>query len=343
MTNLNFKNAIQRIEQPTPPIWMMRQAGRYHSHYRKLREKHSFMELCKVPELAAEVAYGPMAEFDFDVSILFSDLLFPLEALGFGLEYTDEGPRLGFSFTPDRFRELNPVDVAIEKLRFQAQALKLTRERIGKNKSLIGFVGGVFTLFVYAIEGGHAGQLINTKKLLRQSENFLERLHALLVQNVKLQLDAGAEVVMVFDTAAGELSPLDFQTYVQPWLAKLAHEFPNRLGYYSKGTQSSFFDSNLWREIPWAGQGYDHRWNLAKEMSRGLGSRGFIQGNFDQSLLHLEPSEFRKTLLTYLEPYLRLSSLERKGWVCALGHGVLPKTPEQNVKYFVEFVRKTFV
>src|SRR5213080_1838338 len=89
-----FQNALARRVQATPPIWLMRQAGRYHRHYQALRAKHSFMELCKRPELAAEVALGPVVDFDFDAAILFSDLLFPLEALGMGLEYTDRGPQL---------------------------------------------------------------------------------------------------------------------------------------------------------------------------------------------------------------------------------------------------------
>src|SRR5205807_7427603 len=92
--NARFQNALIRRAQPTPPIWLMRQAGRYHKHYQVLRAKHSFMDLCKQPELAAEVAFGPVLDFGFDAAILFSDLLFPLEALGTGLEYTDQGPQL---------------------------------------------------------------------------------------------------------------------------------------------------------------------------------------------------------------------------------------------------------
>jgi len=94
--NIKFQNAIKKIPQDTPPIWFMRQAGRYHSHYQALRKQHSFEELCKAPELASEVAMGPIQDFDFDVAILFSDILFPLEALGMGLKYTEEGPRLSF-------------------------------------------------------------------------------------------------------------------------------------------------------------------------------------------------------------------------------------------------------
>src|ERR1041384_4994838 len=104
--NARFQNALARRPQPTPPIWLMRQAGRYHKHYQALRAKHSFIDLCKQPELAADVALGPVLAFDFDAAILFSDLLFPLEALGMGLEYTDQGPRLGWHLDDHSFGKL---------------------------------------------------------------------------------------------------------------------------------------------------------------------------------------------------------------------------------------------
>src|SRR5258706_15176396 len=105
-----FQNALARRPQSTPPIWLMRKAGRYHRHYQALRQKHSFMDLCKQPELAAEVALGPVLDFDFDAAILFSDLLFPLAALGMGLEDTDRGPQLGWQLDPETFWQLRSVD-----------------------------------------------------------------------------------------------------------------------------------------------------------------------------------------------------------------------------------------
>ena len=107
MKNLYLK-ALNREAVSTPPIWMMRQAGRYHAHYQGLRAKHSFMDLCLVPELATEVAMGPIQDFDFDAAILFSDLLFPFKALGQGLEYTEQGPRLGFQLSPQNICKLKP-------------------------------------------------------------------------------------------------------------------------------------------------------------------------------------------------------------------------------------------
>src|SRR5437870_11663316 len=144
-----FQNALARRAQPTPPIWLMRQAGRYHRLYQALRAKHSFMELCKQPELAAEVALGPVLDFDFDAAILFSDLLFPLEALGFGLEYSAAGPQLEWNLDRAKLSALKSVEEAWPNLLFQGEALRLTRNALPDDKSLIGFVGGPWTFCGY--------------------------------------------------------------------------------------------------------------------------------------------------------------------------------------------------
>src|SRR6266699_3215072 len=212
-----FQSALARRSQSTPPIWLMRQAGRYHKHYQALREKYSFMDLCKRPELAAEVALGPVLDFDFDAAILFSDLLFPLEALGMGLEYTDRGPQLEWKLDPTSVGKLCDVEEAWPRLLFQGDAVRITRSLLPANKSLIGFVGGPWTLFVYAVEGTHkqANEAVANMPLFAQ---FCETLVPLLVLNIDLQLRAGAEVVMIFDTAAGELTPDIFRAEVAPRL-----------------------------------------------------------------------------------------------------------------------------
>ena len=137
MANKFFENSLNRISQPTPPIWFMRQAGRYHSHYNKLKEKYTFEQLCKHPELASEVACGPIQEFDFDVAILFSDILFPLEGLGIPLKFSP-GPIFGEFIRQDNYQQYADIDKAIEHMEFQRNAITLTREKLPKNKSLIG-------------------------------------------------------------------------------------------------------------------------------------------------------------------------------------------------------------
>ncbi len=284
--NARFQNALARIPQRPPPIWLMRQAGRYHKHYQALRAKHSFMDLCKQPELAAEVAYGPVMDFGFDAAILFSDLLFPLEALGMGLEYTDRGPQLGWRLDENSISHLRSVDDAWPDLLFQGQAMRATRQRIPEDRSLIGFVGGPWTLFVYAVEGTHKGSLIDAKKLLPLFPRFCELIVPLIARQIQSQLDNGAEVVMVFDTAAGELSPQLFEDQVVPQLKTLAQANPARIGYYSKGTQPAHLRGGFVR-TEFLGIGVDHTWDISDAFD--IASHGFVQGNFEQALLHDSP------------------------------------------------------
>jgi len=333
--NARFQNALTRRAQSVPPIWLMRQAGRYHRHYQALRQKHSFMDLCKQPDLAAEVALGAVQDFDFDAAILFSDLLFPLEALGMGLEYTDRGPQLGWKLDRKTFSQLRSVEEAWPHLLFQGEAVRTTRARLPDDRSLIGFVGGPWTLFVYAVEGSHKGSLTASKKLLSLFPRFCEVIVPLLARNIELQLESGAELVMIFDTAAGELSPDIFQASVVPQLQIVTRRESTRVGYYSKGTQPAHLRHSLFTEGDLAGIGVDSGWNMSEALD--MFRRGFVQGNFDQALLLSEPDELKRRLTKYLEA---LMHHDRSGWICGLGHGVLPGTPEANVRIFVDTVRE---
>src|SRR5437660_11806086 len=205
--NARFQNALARRPQSTPPIWLMRQAGRYHRHYQALREKYSFMDLCKRPELAAEVALGPVLDFDFDAAILFSDLLFPLEALGMGLEYTDRGPQLEWRLNEQTISQLRSVEEAWPNLLFQGDAVRATRERLPSSRSLMGFFGGPCTLFAYAVEGSHQGSLIESKKHIALFPRFCEAMVPLLARGVELQLHLAAELVMVFALGRASRQP----------------------------------------------------------------------------------------------------------------------------------------
>ncbi len=335
--NVRFKNALKRIPQDIPPIWFMRQAGRYHRHYQALRAQHSFMEMCKDPDLAAEVAMGPIQDFDFDVAILFSDLLFPLEAMGMGLKY-EPAPELGWKLTPETLKNLKPVSEALPGLQFQKSAMEKTRARLPPDRSLIGFVGGPWTLFAYAVESGHKGGLELSKTNLRLFEPFCRILLPLLKENIRLQFAGGAEVVMLFDTAAGELSPALYREAVVPMIESLAREFPRKLGYYAKGVQPAHLRHAFFNQDLLCGLGFDHRWELTEVLSQH--TLGFVQGNFDQSLLFQAPDEMKASALRYLEPLRKLSPEKRAGWVSGLGHGVLPGTPEVNVRCLIQLIRE---
>jgi len=164
---------------------------------------------------------------------------------------------------------------------------------------------------------------------------FCETMVPLLRRNIELQLDAGAEVVMIFDTAAGELSPDIFTAEVAPQLQTLTAKDASRIGYYSKGTQAAHLRHPLFISGGLAGVGVDSRWDLSEALD--FFPHGFVQGNFDQALLLCETNDLKQHLERYLRPF---ANQARPGWICGLGHGVLPGTPEDNVRLFVDTVRE---
>ncbi|HUL73413.1 MAG TPA: uroporphyrinogen decarboxylase family protein [Vicinamibacterales bacterium] len=341
-----FARALAGEPLAVPPIWLMRQAGRYQARYQALRARHSFEALCRTPELSAEVALGAVLDFDFDAAILFSDLLFPLEALGMRLSYDDGPPKLDGPLTLERVRQFRPLEDAAARLVFQRDAMAATRAELPREKGLIGFVGGPWTLFVYAVEGTHAGALARAKSSLDLYRAFADRVVPLLKENIRLQLDGGADVVMVFDTAAGELAPDAFGRDIGPDLAALARAFPKQLGYYAKGVQAAHLAASGWHDaregpVPWAGVGLDWHWDLAKALTAN-GRTGFVQGNFDPSRLLATGRQLEDDIARFVAPLRGLSPEARRGWICGLGHGVLPGTPEASVRTFVNRVRESF-
>ncbi len=294
------------------------------------------MDLCKKPDLAAEVAMGPIRDFDFDVSILFSDLLFPLEVLGMPLTY-NPGPQLGWHLESEKqILAFEEVDEALKGLEFQAEAVQKTRALLPKDKSLIGFVGGPWTLFVYAVEGSHKGEL---KKSLGSGDlykKFAQLMVPLLKKNIELQLRAGAEVVLILDTAAGEVDAKFFAQNLAPDLKELIT--PN-VGYYLKNGTTAHYQALENTSV--AGFGFDHHFNISECLRTS--KKGFVQGNFDQHLMTLETSDFQKHFDQFLEPLVKMTPAQRAGWVAGLGHGITPQAKEANVRAFVAGIRKAFL
>ena len=341
-----FVSALHRRNPGRPPVWFMRQAGRYHRHYQELRRRHSFVDLCKHPELSCETAVGPVQEFGYDAAILFSDLLFPLESLGMPLGY-DPGPTLGWHLrsTADLARLSTEPNLA-ESLRFQADALRLLRQALPLSKGILGFVGGPFTLFVYAVEGSHVGDLASSLAGLVDGryEGFLDRLIPLLARNMADQYLAGANTIAVLDTSAGVLPPGGFQTHVVPALERLFrafHEFcPGApITYYSKQTGPEHW--NQLRRLPIACLGVDWHHPLERVLAL-LSDRWAVQGNIDPHALLQSPEAFENHLRPVFRAVRQMPSATRRGWVCGLGHGVLPGTPEANVHHFLRLQHEIF-
>ena len=345
MTETLLSAALHRRNEGRPPVWFMRQAGRYHSHYQSLKRSADFIELCRNPQLAAETAMGPVHDFGFDAAILFSDLLFPLEAMGMGLTY-EPGPKLAFHLrtVADVARLHGGAELA-QHLQFQADALRLTRARLRRDKGLIGFVGGPFTLYVYAAAGSHE----NVGQALAGFGNgvygaFNGKLLDLLAHNMALQSGAGAECVAIFDTAAGEIDAATYGSQVVPVLAELLQRFRELdpltpVIYYSRGTGPAYW--NLLRGLPFQCLGVDWR-HPVTEVLAAYGDTWSIQGNVDPQWLHLPGEELERRLRDYFAPLLALPRAARAGWICGLGHGVLQRTPESNVRRFVQLQRELF-
>ena len=194
-------------------------------------------------------------------------------------------------------------------------------------------------MFAYAVEGSHKGELSQAKRLIHLFPKFCAIVVPLLVENIRLQLEGGAEVVMVLDTAAGELSPALLTEQVDSTLGVLAKAFPGQLGYYAKGIQPSHLIHPLFHERGLlGGLGIDHRWDMSSALKTQ--QLGFLQGNFDQSLLFLSSQDFEKRAREYLAPIRKLSIEERAGWVSGLGHGVMQFTPEAHVRKMVQLIRE---
>ena len=339
MPNTKFLNSLNRTPQKGPPVWFMRQAGRYHDHYQALKKDHTFEELCKNPLLAAETAMGPINEFDFDVAILFSDILFPLEALGMDLSY-NPGPQFGLHLNEENANSLLVNQNPISFMNFQGEAIERTIERLPKEKSLIGFIGGPWTLIAYACNINKDSRQINLNNFqIGLLDNVIL---PLLKENIKLQLNAGAEVVMIFDSAAHQLDEEDFSIYLDKTFNSLAKEFPNKVGYYAKDgiNYETIIAKQDDHEIDLAGMGLDSNIDIRDYFKKT--TNGFVQGNFSEHFLTLPHEEFLPKLDIFINQMSDLTPEDRAGWVCGLGHGVLKTTPQENVKEFVRRIREAF-
>ncbi len=326
------------------PMWFMRQAGRYHDHYQALRANHSFETLCKDPQLACEVTMGPIDAFDFDAAILFSDLLFPLEQLGLGLSYASGRPELPRKITTvEDALKLKEIEDPNTFFAFQKKSIELVKAKLPQDKDLLGFVGGPVTLFTYGVCGTHTGSLLEAKTGLYDGrfDIFCEKLIPNLLVEMKLQAEAGANAVAILDTAAGELSPVDYQRFVMPSLKEITSSFkksfPNtKVIYYAK--HSSIAQIELIDDPNIDVLGVDYRHDIAEIINR-FSDRYYIQGNIDPCWLHLPWEQLESNLKAFLEN-LHHKNINFDRWICGLGHGVLPQTPQENVRKTVNWLRE---
>ncbi len=333
-----FMRACRREAVPYTPVWLMRQAGRYMGEYREVRARTSFLELCKSPDLAAEVTVTAAERLNVDAAIIFADILLILEPMGLDLEFSKgEGPVIHNPVrTAQDVARVREVEDA-SALEYVMQAIRTTRRALKADLPLIGFAGAPFTLASYMIEGGSSRNYVKAKTLMYGDPGAWHALMALiaraLVPYLNAQIAAGAQAVQLFDSWVGCLSPDDYREYVLPHVrAVIAGITPGTpVIYFGTGT-ATLLDSM--RDAGGDVLGLDWRVDLRATWD-SLGPDTAIMGNLDPVALFAPVEHVRRAAKRILD-----QAANRSGHIFNLGHGILPETPVDNVIALVEAVHE---
>ncbi len=333
-----FLAAARRQPVTHTPVWFMRQAGRYLPEYRAVRERHTLLEICATPELAAEVTLQPVRRLGVDAAILFADILLPLVPMGLDLAFVSgEGPVIR---NPVRgaadVAHLAAVDVR-DALAPVLQSVRLVRRELDDRTPLIGFAGAPFTVACYAIEGGSSRHFVTAKRLMYEApgtwHELLRRLVAVLGDYLVAQVEAGAQALQLFDSWAGALAPDDYSRYVLPHSRQLFERL-GTLGvpliHFGVETGSLL---ELMRDAGGDVIGVDWRVPLDEARQR-IGARHAVQGNLDPVALFAPLPELRDKVRDILR------RARGAGHIFNLGHGVLPGTPVDSVRAVVDLVHE---
>ena len=341
--NDNFLRALRREPTDYTPLWLMRQAGRYLPEYCETRKRAgSFLQLCKNPALACEVTLQPLARYNLDAAILFSDILTVPDAMGLGLYFADgEGPRFERPLREEwAIRALTAPDPH-DHLRYVVDAVAEIRRALDNSVPLIGFSGSPFTLACYMIEGGSSSDFHQVKRMLYGRPDLMHRILEVTAEAVtaylNAQIESGAQAVMLFDSWGGSLSAAAYQkfslAYLQRILAGLKREHEGEQVpsiVFTKG-------GGLWLESIAAsgcdGVGLDWTIDLG-EARRRVGDRVALQGNLDPAVLLSTPEAVRRETLRVLDAF----GAGETGHVFNLGHGISQHTPPEHVSVLVETV-----
>jgi uroporphyrinogen decarboxylase len=335
-----FLRACRREPVERPPVWMMRQAGRYLPEYRAVRARSDFLTMVRTPELAVEVTLQPVDLVGVDAAIIFSDILVVPQAMGMTLTVEEgTGPRFHDPVRSpedlDRLREVNPE----QELRYVLDALRLARSRLAGRVPLIGFAGAPWTLMSYMVEGAGTKAFTRAKRFLveqpRSAHALLERLAKLVGRFLAAQAQAGAEAVQIFDSWAAALGPRDFREFALPYLAEAV-----RLAKAGGVPVIAFAPGAGWALEEMADLtgadviGVDWQTDAGEARRRLAGRPVALQGNLDPTWLYAEPAVIRE------RTHAMLDAFGGAAHVANLGHGILPDVPVAHAKAFVESVKE---
>lgn len=334
---------IQGEKFKNPPVWLMRQAGRYLPEYRQIRaEANNFLELCYNPKLASEITLQPITRFGFDGAILFSDILVIPDALGVKVEFVkNEGPKLSKTLDEKSLNSLK-IDNVENHLARVFETISLTKSKLDKNTTLIGFSGSPWTIATYMVEGGGSKNFENVRSLAISNPQFFQNLIDILVESISIylikQIEVGVDVVKLFDSWAGVLPESEFKKWVitphQKIIKNIRNKFPNfPIIVFTRGAGMLYENTaqDLDCNVVAIDQNLPKKW--AKEFLQQKNHK-IIQGNLDNILLASGSlQQIEEEVLAILE------SFNDQPFIFNLGHGVLPHTPIKNIEKVLELIR----
>lgn len=329
--------ALRQEKLERPPVWMMRQAGRYLPDYQKLKEKYSFFERCQTPELATEITVQPVEQVGVDAAIIFSDILVVPQAMGLEVQMVEgKGP-----FLPDPVKQYGDLerlripDVQ-ESLGYVFDALRLTKKTLDGRVPLIGFAGAPWTLLCYMVQGKGSKTFDEAKAFCFTQPETAHRLLQMITDTtiayLKGQAQAGADVVQVFDSWGGLLSPADFEEfslhYIRQIIQALKDTTPTIL--FAKG---AWFALDSMSQTGASALGID--WCITAKRAREMAGNGItLQGNFDPARLLSPIAEIKRSVAAMID------SFGTTGYIANLGHGILPNVPVDHARAFVDAVKE---
>jgi uroporphyrinogen decarboxylase len=332
-----FLKALKGEQVERPPVWMMRQAGRYLPDYLKLKAKYDFFTRVETPELACEITLQPIDQVGVDAAILFSDILVIPQALGVEVLMEEgKGPSLPKTIQTQKDIDALQVEGTAERLDYVMKALTLTKQELNGRVPLIGFAGAPWTILCYMVEGkgsktwDKAKQFCFTQPEL--AHQLLQKITDATIQYLKKQTKSGADVVQVFDSWAGALSPADFQTYAQPYLLQISDALKDDAPVilFPKGTWHAL--EHLSKSSA-SGIGLD--WCVTPQMARQLtGNNITLQGNFDPARLLAPIPEIKRAVKEMIDGF------GTQRYIANLGHGITPNVPVDHARAFVDAVKE---
>lgn len=334
LKNTRFLDALAGKDMERPPVWMMRQAGRYLPEFRALRDKFDFFTRCQTPELAAEITLMPLKRFPLDAAILFSDILVVPQAMGLPFQMKEQtGPFLEHHIQTIQDIEKLSVENVPEVLHYVYQAIEITLEMLSDEVPLIGFAGSPWTIFCYAVEGKGSKTFDKAKAFCFKHPEWahilLQKITDATILYLKGKIKAGVHAVQIFDSWGGVLSPKDYEVYSWKYATQIINALEEEVPviFFAKGCG---FALELFKESKATAIGLD--WTIDPKVARDKIPSKTLQGNFDPAKLLGTPEFIRQEV----SEMIRLFGTNR--YIANLGHGILPNVPLENVQAFVESV-----